>query len=132
MHSTDNINDGYMGSSKILNQSIKKNGIENFKKEILEFYPNRDSLREAEARIVNEEFVSCNDTYNISPGGSGGENYNTYLEKKKEKFKEVCKKSRLGKIWITDGTSTNKRILPSEEIPEGFRKGNHRLILYNL
>lgn len=123
IHSTDNIDDGYMGSSKILNQSIRKNGIENFKKEILEFYPNRDFLREAEARIVNEEFVFRSDTYNISPGGAGDENYNAYLEKKKEKFKEICRKNCSGKIWITDGVSTNKRILSNEEIPEGFHKG---------
>lgn len=123
MHSTNNINDGYMGSSKILNQSIRKNGIENFKKEILGYYPDRDSLREAESEIVNEEFIARSDTYNISLGGLGGENYRAYLKKKNEKFKEVCRKNCAGKIWITDGISTNKRIFPDEEIPENFYKG---------
>ena len=80
IHSTDNLDDGYMGSSKILKQSIRKRGLENFKKEILEFYPDRGSLREAEAQIVNEEFIAREDTYNLSIGGAGGESYEAYLK----------------------------------------------------
>ena len=33
-HSTDNLDDGYLGSGKILKQSIEKNGVDNFKREI--------------------------------------------------------------------------------------------------
>ena len=34
VHKTDNLNDGYMGSGKILNRAIKKYGVENFEKDI--------------------------------------------------------------------------------------------------
>ena len=44
MHSSDNLNDGYLGSGTRLRRSIRKNGKENFKIEILEFFPNRLSL----------------------------------------------------------------------------------------
>ena len=40
MHSTDNLNDGYLGSGIRLRRSIRRNGIENFKIEYLEFFDN--------------------------------------------------------------------------------------------
>jgi hypothetical protein len=41
MHSTNNLNDGYLGSGKILRYSVKKYGAENHKIERLEFFENR-------------------------------------------------------------------------------------------
>jgi hypothetical protein len=38
IHSTNDLNDGYLGSGTILKSSIKKNGKENFKLEYLEFF----------------------------------------------------------------------------------------------
>ena len=44
MHSTSNINDGYIGSGKRLKYSINKYGIENHICEKLEFFLNREEL----------------------------------------------------------------------------------------
>ena len=38
VHSTDNLEDGYMGSGKRLHYAYKKYGMENFNKEILKFF----------------------------------------------------------------------------------------------
>ena len=43
MHSTNNLEDGYFGSGKLIRLSIKKYGQNNHRFEILEFLPNRES-----------------------------------------------------------------------------------------
>ena len=69
-HKTNNPNDNYFGSGKLLLEAIEKYGIQNFKKEILYEF---DTCEEAEAKereIVNEEFVNRQDTYNVTLGGN--------------------------------------------------------------
>lgn len=70
IHSTNNLEDGYMGSGKALHFAKIKYGIENFKKEIISFHDSVESLNEAEAKIVNKEFVKRKDTYNLYIGGA--------------------------------------------------------------
>lgn len=72
MHSTFNLEDGYMGSGKRIVNSIRKHGVENHKKEILEFYKDRKELKAREKEIVNEEFLKDPRCMNIQPGGEGG------------------------------------------------------------
>ena len=75
VHITSNLNDDYMGSGKILIRSVKKYGIQNFKKEILFIFDSPKDMFEKESEIVNEEFVKRPDTYNIKCGGHGGWDY---------------------------------------------------------
>jgi hypothetical protein len=72
MHSTDNLEDGYMGSGKRLWYSIRKHGKENHEREILEFLPNRSSLKSREKEIVNEKFLEDPLCMNLQIGGGGG------------------------------------------------------------
>jgi hypothetical protein len=72
MHSTENLKDGYVGSGKRLKHLIYKHGKEIFNMEILEFLPNRESLKEREIEIVNSDLLLEKKCMNLKPGGSGG------------------------------------------------------------
>lgn len=69
IHSTKNLDDGYLGSGVALKAAIKKHGKDIFEKEILEFFPDRESLLVAEMLLVDEAVVKSSDTYNVSLGG---------------------------------------------------------------
>lgn len=72
MHSTDDLDDGYVGSGKRLRYSINKHGPETHSKEILEFCESREELKRREAEIVNEELVGDEMCMNLKLGGHGG------------------------------------------------------------
>lgn len=67
-HKTQNLNDGYMGSGKLIKAAILKYGIENFTKEILFVFDN-----EQEMNVTEEQLVTiAENSYNLCPGGQGG------------------------------------------------------------
>lgn len=72
MHSTNNLNDGYLGSGKRLRRSVNKYGKENFRLEVLEFFESRELLVEREKQLVNEELLKDSNCMNLKPGGTGG------------------------------------------------------------
>ena len=74
-HQTRKLDDGYMGSGKLILSAIEKYGIENFGKEILFQLDNEDEMNLKEAELVTEEFCIREDNYNLCPGGKGGFGY---------------------------------------------------------
>lgn len=107
VHSTENLDDGYMGSGKILQQAVEKYGAENFKKEILKFFESAEQMYDKEKEIVNEQFLSRDDTYNLRIGGSGGwdyvnKNQLNHTEDSIEKLRESLKK------WHSENDTSGK------------------------
>ena len=72
MHSTDDLNDGYVGSGKKLGYSIRKYGVDNHVCDILEHYFTREWLREREAELVCAETLTDPKCMNLKVGGEGG------------------------------------------------------------
>ena len=70
-HSTENLNDGYLGSGKYLWNSVKKYGEENFSRRILKFFNSDDEALEYEKKIVNEKLLKNPMCMNIGIGGHG-------------------------------------------------------------
>ena len=100
-HSTNDLDDGYMGSGKLLIKAIEKYGIENFSKVILKIFDNKKSAEEYERLLVNEEYVNREDTYNLSIGGNVcvlyGEKNGFYGKKHSKETLEKIKKAKQGK-----------------------------------
>lgn len=69
-HKTNNINDGYMGSGKLLHEAYNKHGIENFKKEILFTFNNEYDMFKKEKELVDYKDRM---SYNLCEGGLGGD-----------------------------------------------------------
>lgn len=88
MHSTSNLNDGYLGSGVILWKSINKYGRENFKLEILQFYKNRKELKLNEEKLIDEKVLLDPMCMNLSIGGNNGFDY---INEKRRKDPEYDK-----------------------------------------
>lgn len=80
VHSTYNLDDGYLGSGTKLRRSINKYGKENFKIEVLEFFENRTDALKREMEIVTENLILDELCMNLKPGGDGG--FNQYWQKR--------------------------------------------------
>lgn len=89
MHSTDKLDDGYMGSGKRLWSSLKKHGIKNHVYEIQEYLPTRDAVKQREAELVNEKLLEDKQCMNLTTGG-GWEYFNATLSSER--------RSELGKL----------------------------------
>jgi hypothetical protein len=85
MHSTDDMEDGYMGGGKRIKNSVSKHGKDAHRKEILGFFENREDLINGEIRIVNEELINDPMCMNLMKGGNGG-----YISEENQKARSIA------------------------------------------
>lgn len=95
MHSTDNLNDGYVGSGDRIKNLKYKHGTEIFNIEILEFLPDRESLKKREQEIVNSDLLKEDKCMNLRTGGEGG----FCNDEHKKNFIEGSKKYNFKNRW---------------------------------
>ena len=121
MHSTCNLEDGYMGSGKRLRRSIRKYCIDNHKKEILEFFDTRELLIEAEKGAITPEMVMDNNCMNLMGGGEGG-----FISEEQQRHRSKCANKKLNEKLKDDVNFRNywltKLKLGVKKSYEGSRK----------
>jgi hypothetical protein len=115
MHSTDNLEDGYLGSGKILSYSIGKHGKENHRREIVEFAENHEALKHREKEIVNEELLADPLNINLKCGGEGGSHGNKAAAWKKPSRRDGHKKM-LERNWSDPVYREKQRIASSKNM----------------
>ena len=71
-HTTENLNDGYLGSGILIERAVKKYGISNFEMGILDFCRTKQELNESEKYWI-EFFSTRRELYNLTRGGTGGD-----------------------------------------------------------
>ena len=71
VHSTSDLNDGYLGSGTALENAKEKYGKENFSLEIIKFFVNREEALRGEFEYITESDINSDNCYNICLGGYG-------------------------------------------------------------
>ena len=98
-HETDNLDDGYFGSSKVLKNYRAKYGTVGLEKTILQYCDSRKTLCEAEHALVEEKrkdsTIRC---LNLHEGGTGGR-WKDYVSE--EEFRDRVQKSTEGLLAKT-------------------------------
>lgn len=126
-HATNNLNDGYMGSGKMLKRSIKKNGEEKFITGILEF-GKKENILEKEIYWISKLNTISPNGYNLTGGGDGGNTYELLSEQEKLEFRKKSSENNKGRKRTQEtkdkisesnnGVTRNKGILKSNDHKE--------------
>ncbi len=122
MHSTNCIDDGYLGSGKRLYYELNKYGRDNFKFEILEQFNSREELVQAEINLITEEDIKNSNCLNLKQGGSGG-----FTEEDKVKGRELANKAK-AKLINEDPEFREKYY---KAIQEGIKKAKERGVKFS-
>lgn len=94
IHSTNNLNDGYLGTGRLIKEAIKKYGKENFHLTIIADYPTRKEASEHEALAVTMIQAEDENCYNLK---TGGDNENTHSKETRKRLSEVNSGKKLSK-----------------------------------
>ena len=123
MHSTDNLDDSYLGSGKRLRYSINKHGFENHVREILEFVDSRERLKKREKEIVSLDEIAKEECMNLIVGGEGGRGFTSEEQrlnaKKSNEKQRILRETNLE--WV-EKYKKNKSSSQKKAYDEGRRE----------
>ena len=121
-HSTDNLDDGYLGSGRVLINAVKKYGKEFFKREIIKILDDENIAYEFEQNMLSVHMKN-NLCYNLSGGGRGtgtGENHPNWGKRASKESRKKMSESRRGKTFSQE---TKNKMSKSRSGVKHFRWG---------
>jgi len=142
-HSTNTCDDRYIGSGNIMRNAINKYGKENFKREILEFFPTKKEAFEAQEKYINEYNTLSPNGYNISPKGGltvkgcHSEETKKLIGKKRKGQKmpasaiETIRKANTGRIKTQKELENLSKSLKGKKFTEDHRNNLSKSLIEN-
>jgi len=127
VHSTLDLDDGYMGSGNLIIAAIKKYGKENFTKEILQYFNSPKEAFAAERNIVNESYIQSENTYNINLGGSAPPNM-AGIPRTEETKNKISSTRKERNIYPTAGIEASRIANTGKEPANKGKKANAKSI----
>lgn len=119
IHSTEDVNDAYLGSGVLLCKAVKKYGKENFKREIVDTFDTRKESLLAEYDIVDPDDEN---SYNLDVGGNGADEVHIRSE-------QVCQRisdARMGMKFAEDHrkniSKAVKEVMKNQEVRDKISK----------
>ena len=128
VHKTKNMNDGYMGSGKVIKTAIEKHGIENFSKTILETFSSEEEMYAREKEVVDDIFLMREDVYNLRRGGTGGFEFINKNGLNKNDYERSDEwKANLSKRMKENNPSKNQKVKEknSARLKKDIAEGKH-------
>ena len=113
-HSTEDLDDGYLGSGTMIRQAVKKYGKENFHREILFAFDDEKDAMQKEAELVSTEFVRKDSNYNRIEGGGGcgiGEAHGMYGKTHSDETKKIMSEKKKGENHPYYGKKRPKEVV---------------------
>lgn len=115
LHSTDDLNDNYLGSGRRLISSVKKHGRENHVRVILEEFDTRAAASNAEKKLITPELRKDPLCLNCGPGGLGTIDRPATSEETRAKLSAASKGYIRTKEWRENMSKGNKGLKRSDE-----------------
>jgi group I intron endonuclease len=122
-HSTDNLEDNYLGSGRFLKRAIRKYGKENFEKNILEFC-SEDNWQEKENSWIKIKNTFSPFGYNLTFGGEGTPGMIVPQERKDQISKTLKKDNKLKGIKKSEICKKNMSLAKKGK-PSGYKGVSH-------
>lgn len=108
----------YWGSGKLITQAIKKYGVENFSREILQWCSCKEELNQQEVYFISIfKSQDSNVGYNISPGGTSINSGRHFSEEHKRKISESNKGKKASEKTKSKLSESHKGLQAGEKHP---------------